>query len=431
MAYPVVSENLAAFWQDILANDSATTLICGLGDSKTTDSSTNANLPYGLGNQLEGVPFSCRGVRAEQGPPAWSATIAVDAGSGTGSNVAAGGTLAAGTGSNPIAAWQKTYSANRQWFAPVEWSATLANLSQYGNGDWTAGVTVRARIIYFAHANSLPNARLEGRRGSTVIATVALDMTANPGTVQFADVTCGTAAGDPVVALRVNGTSSPDYDETGKSIQILGAFFFVADANGNRIPGTGTMAVATGGNTTATLLSQLGGGVSPVNTAARVKEWLAAHKVGQHGPTHFIIDVFQNRTTTEASELDAGTITAAAANAAAIVSHVRTLVDWCDPRFLLCAPYASAYSETANKAMVAAMFAAKAALPNPKRVSVCATYYLLGRQPSGNNAITADGIHPSTNGSQNWAGALLAAGRAALDVPDQRTFRNGALQGGG
>lgn len=414
MATPILHWNLEAFSSEIV-NSGLHVCITGVGDSKMTDSSTAGSFMFGLQSSLKSnLPIVGRLVRAEQGPPARAGTITVDGGQGTQYNTPSGtqnptaltggisaGAIWATNGSpTPIAAWTKIYTSNRDWFAPHEWKCALNGLTTYPDGDWTVGKHVMARVIYYAHGTSLPNAVIEGYRGASLANAQLVDMTANPGTVRYADVNCGAGAGTPEVRVRVSTVSSPNYDETGKQITILGVLFFVHDGVGNRTPGITLADISTGGLTAATMLSSLGAGASPRAVNARVREFLAIIR-----PTHFVVDEGQNLTAGQSTLLDAGNYAAYKAEVDAVVVELQSASAsyGIAPKFLLCNPYATGYTATHNNAKGQALLE----IAQARGLSYLNTYELFGRPPvAGNPGFTGDGIHPTENGSASWAGPV-------------------------
>lgn len=423
-----------------LCPSSANVMVCAVGDSTITDSSSASNVPFGWQRSMQfNAPIVARMGRVV-GPFATAHAVSVAQGGGNytttspqstaanigqqcptaaqgagGTAVAAGSIYAANQSPSPNPVQCYVYNNNQSWSAGNDVTYTLNGLSGYKEGDWTAGVPVMGRLMFYANANALPNARTVAGRSSQV-SNVATDHTTSPGTNRYQDADCGSGAGTPYLATRVDQTVSPDYNETNKNQTLTSVLFFKHDGAGNPLKGIGIMDMAIGGHTTESLLAQLGGGASPAAVYARIKEWLANHKLGKR--FYFPISIGINLTSAESTELSAGTKTTFKNNLKALVAHLRLIEPDC--LISLNAPhmtpgYTVLHCTTKWQAMLEVAQEVNCGFFN--------RYAMLGRFVSNGNAVTGgasgtDYTHPSANGAEVIGALDTTAIQMAYEMPN-------------
>lgn len=440
MSAPTIQHNLKAI-AEALCSESANAWVCGVGDSTVTDTSSASNIPFGWQRSMQfNAPIVARMGRAGQ---AFAAAHGVSVGQGGGSYtttspqstaanigqqcpttsqgaggtaVAAGSIYAANQAPSPNPMHCLVYNGPQSWAAGNDVTWTLNDLPGYKEGDWTAGAPVMGRLMFYANANGLPNARTVAGRSSQV-SNVATNHTTNPGTNRYQDADCGSGSGTPYIATRVDQTVSPDYDETNKNQTLEGVLFYKHDGAGNPLKGIGIMDMAIGGHTTESLLAQLGGGASPAAVFARIKEWVANHKLGKRFV--FMLSIGINLTSAESTELSAGIKTTIKNNLKALVAILRAIEPDC--LICICAPhmtpgYSVLHCETKWQAMLE--------VAREVNCSFWNRYRVLGRYVTNGNAVTGgvsgtDFTHPSANGAE-LIGAVDSSGiQMAYEMPKQ------------
>lgn len=397
-----------------------------IGDSKTPDSSSNGNYPHAL-ERMSPVAIGGRGTSALSGPPAWSsvtqgpcsafASTAKDPGDNSG----LGGGVKIDFAMEPIkeavaAGDVDDLEATIQCILRNE----LADQDKAGVEDWTRGVNVTARLIYFGSvANGLAHVKLQSLRnwsginGAGAIVNTTADFTgmATAG-VGSADVACGNAAGPAGIQIY----PFAGYNETGKYLWALGHYYFLTDAPSTKLHLQG---LGVGGLSTTGLLALIGGGGSPTCTQANAILNLRA----RNSPTDFFIEIGKNPATNESAQLQAGTTTAYKSNVAALIDQLNNnigpgLTYASKPRSItLISPF-QATGETALQCRTRdrALYELSCAYGN---VAFISGYQLMPKaHADGSNPWeTADGTHlnggvqasPGSSGVYAWAGAVWGA----------------------
>lgn len=354
-------------------------------DSHSTDhSSANSNAGFGSARSVKSqAPVTARMGRAagalsgnywavtvgQSGPSGITEDPQSDASTQGGAIPAiargAGGAVAIGSISgvnqspSPVDMWCRVYAANQDWFSPDEWSATMADLANWQDGDVTAGVAWGARLLIYSHTSALPVMQVKGLRNTTVNQTVVIDATSAPGTNLSVDVNCGSGAGNPAISIHVNPANSPDYNETNRSILLSSPVFYKRNADGSPAAGIGIGYCALGGANLETALTAISGGapsLTPTTPQARMIEWLNHVTVGKN--IAIWIDATQNQTSAQIAELDAGVTTLTETMLIAYIEQWRTLAQLCgkEVRFLLLGRGDSAYGSINEDATCRAFY---------------------------------------------------------------------------
>lgn len=359
-----LSYKLSLFSKPLLSGEDFP--LCLIGDSKITDASTEANLGFGIQRTWNVPAWSGRSIRTHGGPPAWGGAVFFTA---TGGSIFSRNPAAAFgsgiSGINPNIAAEKVYSAANRTDGNDEWKASIRDLNNYASGNWTASNYVKARIVYYANSTGT-SMRLVGRRersegsdlyNSDVDTATVIDFANNsglslPGPMQYAEASCGNGSGNPSVSLR----TAAGIDESSKNFNIIGVRFYRTDAGGIYQPGFSIMDVAFGGGTTLTALSNIGGGSSPNTDAAAAIKWFDL----MGAPKYWLVEVGQNLTVTESTELAAGTKTEYKTNVSNIISRINTIcagyTSPTTPIILLVSPYKTGYSSTVSETRSTALY---------------------------------------------------------------------------
>lgn len=348
-----------------------------------------------------------------------------------------------------IAGGQTKISPNgfrqKVWIGNISNSVALfrADLNDNSNcsiPDWTSGVNVRSRLVYWqdnTDAGMVTGIGVIARRNSTTTgsATDFNPASGAPG-ITYQEKDCGSAANsNPGIELRTDAATS---NETGKHFYPLGVCVYMDGGAGIRLPGLMTVDIATGGYTTVDLYRALGGGSgSATCTTANAVAWLQAMvpavSGGIAGPTKWLIAI-TNLTATESTELAAGTLTEQLTNYRNLCDQIelihRTLGHPGTPIILIDAPYLT----NGGNATTAASREAAAYQVSKERSNVCyhSSYQAMGGDPaSGNPWFTADGTHPTGNnsspagnGAECWAQAIHLGLQTANNVRRRILPRN-------
>jgi hypothetical protein len=355
--------------------------MCVLGDSIVTDSSSNSNLPYGMQRSWAPSAWTARVGRADYGPPAWAwdslGTDTFYIGTPTARNP--GDTYTnSQTGISPNIGLDLTFSGNVPDFAPEILFRQLNDPSDYAVGDWTSGVSVMSRLVYYRAASGMGTPRIQSVRGTGVVSTSAnINMVGTAG-VTYADIDCGTGAGAP--GIKFTGASSGD--ETGTEVYTL-AYQWYKHSGGVRTPGFGLMQIGEGGWDTADHLN------TTQCTDANLAGFLAATLV----PNTFLLYIGSNRTATEGTQLAAGTTTEFEANVRAIIARYNAaaiLAGATAPiRWLLVNPHDTGAGATIHAAMGRALY----------NVKLDSDYYGFINAYTLSDPELADGAHPTADGA--------------------------------
>lgn len=313
------------------------------------------------------------------------------------------------------------------------YAISLADLANYAMGNPFASKSPTARLIFHAAATGLSGLNIQGGRGvapnnapaPTINNTAAIDMTASPGTIQTAEIGCGSSAdGDGLTPPYVQ--LSPGGNETNKVLRCAGAFFYLPTA-------TSGFTLATMGSSQYTtddhlrVLGSAGAGGAARCTSANARATIAALLTS--GASLVVIHEYANTEvggTSEAAEFALSTFTryqghveanidAWDAHATAILGR-RVDCHWLRTPFPRSGEIGSLYSAMKSAAHHAIC---------KKRTNCCMDAYS-AFQPADNLAgvrtyqgvETSDGIHPTGpilvggfqgNGDSTWMSAAWQA----------------------
>ena len=364
---PPLTNKLHLFAKPLLRGDDFR--LCLIGDSKTTDGSTNSNLGFGINRTWSPPAWVGRAGHVYGGPPAWAASVYAIGSAGALANPAPGDVFPGSgiSGVNPNICHEKRFTSDLSSGPDGDWYFQLNDLAQYAVGDWTSGRTCKARAVWYATSTGVVGGTFIGRRERSegegqfqaAANTVTVDFTTNnalaaPGPMQYTDVNCGILAGSPNITWRNPQTA---YDETNKNYNILGARIYLTDGSGNPLTGFSLMDVAQGAKTSVDIYSNIGGGVSPLTSSVNAIKWFDL----MGAPNYWIIELGQNLTGAEAAELSAGTYSTYKTNIANIIDRINTIcanytVPVLNPVILLISPYQTAYTSTTSSSRSQALY---------------------------------------------------------------------------
>lgn len=399
-----------------------------VGDSKINPDATSAPLGHGICRTWPVAAWSFISPRSGYtGSPAWMSNGFQGATVG-GATITRNGRNAGATFTGGESLLYPVYAIDLSSAGNVT-DGSAAAFSQCvltDNGNYAtanapfSGVQCTSRLLYVNNpSGSMVSARVRSYRQAGTDASPAYttvnttSLTLNTGTAalpSYLDVDCGTGANAPGVGIIENST-----DETSKCLY-LGPPVFYRGTPGSRTTGFGFCHMATGSYTSENVLAAFGGGGSPTCSVANVRLYL------QHAgftPNFILLDVGQNTSGTENTELTAGTQTTYKANMQAILTQIATVYSGMSapmPYIILCNPYATGYTTTHCETKGRALY-------NLARSNGCGfidMFQFLNRHGTGTEWYTEDGIHPSGpavnshsltgNGAECWAATLWAAG---------------------
>jgi len=218
------------------------------------------------------------------------------------------------TTANPAASGAGTATVGSQW-------ATL---------DWFASTRMAGRLIFRKDTSTatgekmLPAFRLTGRRSGSVVATGSNVSAANADGITYEQIDIGSAAGYPGLGVITavgedEGNSSSATD--GDCFNTLGYSFFKHDGSFNRTAGFYLCDISYSGWKTTDLLGALGSSSGTLTRNVDLTD-TTAFLTANFSPACWMVCVGQNTTTTEATELAAGTKTEYKNNVAAIINQI-------------------------------------------------------------------------------------------------------------
>lgn len=287
-------------------------------------------------------------------------------------------------------------------------------------GNWfSRNTTLKARLIYFRNPNG-PTLSFQGwRAGGLGAGTSVVINFAGSESVQWADVDIGaSSAADANSRVRptlfANGTNNDD----NKVLPIIGCRVWDPSVRG--------LEIATWAN---------GGWNSThfVNQSLVSDTHLARFLEALDWPTHVMMQVGQNQSATETTQLDAGTITEYKANIIAIMNRVNglfTAAGRATPKWCLNCPFDSSRSTANYDAMGVALFQIAsergtafinlhALSPAPRALSNAdaSSVWL--------NSSESPPVHPTLTGSQGFAAIIWTAIETAILSNSGSRWRRG------
>lgn len=387
----------------------ADTRLLLIGDSKCSPEATGAPLSHGITRTWNVAAWSFVAPRARyQGGPAWLANGLQPAGGAlSGRTSRDPGTAYTGGENNflPCNGVDIPFVGNATSGQPFSQMCLVGGAHYASGANPFASVQMTSRQTYYLNpTNSINSARMRSIRyaGSetaysgtvtTVNTTTITLATGTPG-MTYTDIDCGTGANTPGIDVYESGDG---LDETGKNLY-LGPPVLYRGTPGNRVTGFGISHIATGGHDTEDILAVLGGGGSPICTAANARWYL--QNVG-FTPNFIMLDIGQNSATNENTELSAGTETSFRTNVNAILDQITTLYNGISgasqPFVILVNPTRSAYSDTNNQTKGRVLFS----IAQQRQCGFLDMIQLMPNNTAGTGWWTEDDIHYSGPAVQN------------------------------
>lgn len=399
-----------------------------MGDSKTTDGSTAANLGYGMARTWPVAAWKFRVGRGNMGPAAWStwgssATI----GGSSGTSRAPGDTF---TGSQtnlaPVTCTDWSFTSNiADASDSIIASSIMVDAFNYASGDvWTSNACF-ARQSWYRATSNVASVRVSGGRNTAATdASWTLggysDVTATTNGAagwQYSDVTCGSGTGRPIVAVRENSIN----ESTGGATKlIIGPRVFFRGTAGSPATGFGLGDIATGGYDYTSLLRCIGGTGSRTCSEANAA-WFWTNVYQNPNVVH--VDVSQNFTLNSGTqtELNAGTGTTYRADNVALMNQINAIADLAGvtrPLIIFANSYRTGYSDTHYETRASVLYELATTYGHAfidytqlMAKSPNATSWWCGNEdvhPSGYN-IGSSGNTNVGNGAEYWASVLWNA----------------------
>lgn len=402
---------------DLVAIQSQTRKVSWLniGDSKTTDASTDSNLGFGMQRVFRPARWGFRSGRVSMGMTAWGLggnNVSSDA-TVTTRNPGATFTGALGlTQINPSPVVEWAFSLNR----PDGSAVSFANAFMNGTADYGAGNALWAsndcyvRQAYHRSTQSIASFRLRAARNTGTDASPTYT-TVNTGAVtangalgwQFAEQSCGNGVGSPAVQVIEN---SIDESAAGANVLILGQRTFVRGTIGQPVVGFGISDNATGGHTAEQVAQSLGSTAfgTPLCTLENAA-WFWKNIYMSPDIVH--IDATQNQGSTS-TELNLGDGSTFRTRLQAIIDAIRAICTFNNdpmPFVIIANGYESAYTEL-NRATRATVCYELATQCNGGFIDYSR---VMATSPASSSWWTQDDIHPTSMGASVWAQALWSA----------------------
>jgi len=322
---------------------------------------------------------------------------------------------AAGAGNapngTPIFSFHHNQTVWMRWNADSQPSETASI-----GGNWTVRNTVlKARLIYFRNPNG-PTLSYQGQRaGGLGSGTSQVVNFSGSESVQWVDVDVGAASVlDANSRVRPTLFSSGVNDETDKVLPIIGCRIWDPSVRGLELA-----VWANGGWNSSHFTNQT------LCADTHLARWLEAHD----WPTHIMMQVGQNQTAGETTELNAGTFTAYKANIAAIIDRLNGLYAAAGlgaPKWCLNCPFDSSRSAANYDAMGVALHQL-----SKERGSAFINMNALSPAPRAIDSTdaatvwTTDNVHPSLVGGQGFAAIIWAAIETAILQAGGSRWRRG------
>lgn len=322
---------------------------------------------------------------------------------------------AAGTGNVPngVAVWGFAHHHdNTKRFNSFSQPSETVNIG----GDWTCGNdALRARLIYFRNPNGPTSLQWTPTRNNVSAGTAVTINASGAESVQFVDCDVNASAGPSAVGTRVvarliatgsGGTGSAD-DESNKVLPLIGYRLWRPNTQGLEA----SYWCNSGWNSSHFVSTSL---VADVHLEA----WLQAYDF----PTHVTLDIGQNQTTAETTELDAGVATEYKNNIRAVMDRLSarySAMGRAAPQYELRVPYDSSRSALNYATMARGLYEIaverQLAYLNLLAMHVCprtlantdASSVLL-------NSSETPPVHPTLTGAQYFMSLANTAYHAAL-----------------
>lgn len=303
---------------------------------------------------------------------------------------------------NPVRTREINYT-HRPWLGMLISDCMLlsSSTSRFPAGDYFSSGHVTARLVLFQDANTLPELKIRGMRGSAVVKESTRFSAIRPlHRIVGVDVDLGSGAGAPRVQVCAPDTGvSPGNIWDFWRVDLMGVLYRNSVVNGVQMS-----CISHGGWRTVDHAQEF------KFTDKALREYYT--QIG--APTHLILWLGQNQTTPEASQLAAGVNTAFKNNLKAVMARHNRIISELGapaPRWLLVPQYKTGYSAAVHELMAQTMY--EISVEDPQ-VSFFNLYAASGGQSFNTALYTFDGIHPTLAGSVYLAGLMDSAMRASV-----------------
>jgi hypothetical protein len=433
------TNNLAIAYDMVMSAETTKCSWLNIGDSLSTDVSSNCNLGFGMQRTFRPTRWGGRAGRIVMGPAAWAM-----AGNNitTGSAFAdhnPGATIHSSTPTvsliNPVPVSKWEFSAN-QGAGSIFSNGFIADPVNYGTGDVWGSNLCYVRQPYYRQTNGLQvtfrgirNTNTAASPTYSTINSLTVDTKGTPGW-QAADISCGSGAGMPGVQVVEGGV---DESTAGANQLVLAPRAVIRGALGTDPVGFYLADNATGGHNALDALRALGGDGANATCTQDNAQWFWNNLYFKPNIVHICLT--QNKTTPVINELNAGVGTTFRAQHLALLTQIRTLAIAANssmPFVILSHAYNTAWSAL-NVATASAVLRDLAAEWNGAFIDYSS---IMPVNPAGSNGWwTGDDVHPSGpqvgfsappligNGAEVWGMSMWSAMRAAWDARNQYVRR--------
>lgn len=306
---------------------------------------------------------------------------------------------AAAAGNFPNGTAVQGWGCNHDNFERFNSTAQPSETATSG-GNWTVGGgALTARMIYFRNTNGPSNWKFSGYRNGGLGSGTETTFDANGSeSIQYVECTIaayGSSTSDANSRIRPSIFSTGATDESDKCLPVLGCLVWDPNVTGLIV----SRWANAGWNSTHFVDTAL---VSDTHLAA----WLAAI----NWPTHLYVQVGQNQTAGEQTELNAGTYTTYKANIEAMLDRILALYTAASrrlPRVCLVAPYDTSQTATNYATMATALYliaqARGYAFINLPALMLCPRGFASTDATTVLARGGGDDVHPSLTGAQYFA----------------------------
>ena len=408
------AKRLRKAYEMILTANTSKVSWLNVGDSQTTDGSTNSNLGYGMQRVFRPPLWGFRTGRAVMGATAWSSGGNSISSEATVTARNPGDTFGGGLGLTaiapvPVTEWE--FTANRADGSAVSFgNAFLNDSANYAVGNVWASNQCYVRQSTHDSSQGIASFRLRAARNtgtdaSPVYTTVGTAAVTNTGVTgwKYAEGDCGAGAGSPAVQIIENSINE---FATGAKWLILGTRTFIRGTIGQPIIGFGLGDIATGGHTAQDVARVFGDSTyGAVRCTAANAAWLWANM--HMNPNIVHLNISQNQAAATQTALNAGDgslYKAEIQTCINAINNVASLAGGPRPLFILANSFNTAYSET-NRATRSLVIEQLADETNNAFID----YSLRMPTSAGTGWWTADDIHPTADGASLWAATLWNA----------------------
>lgn len=413
-----------------------------MGDSKTTDGSTGANLGYGMARTFNVPQWKFRVGRAVMGPEPWAVWGQSVTTWGTATVRDPGATFGGGqTLLCPVQCTEFNFTSDNVTAGSVIASAIMVDCFNYASGDPFTSLASFARQTWYRDTNQVASVRVSGGRNTNAADSAwtlggYTDVTATTNGVagwQYTDATCGSGTGRPIVAIRENSIAE---NTGGADRLIVGPRVFFRGTTGSPVTGFGLGDIALGALNALTLLRMIGGDGANRTTSVANCAWHWTNTYQNPNIVH--LDIWQNISGSPdvSTELNAGTGTTMRAQMVALADQINLIADTAGaprPIIIFCNSYRTGYSDLHYETRASVLYELAQAYGGAfidytqlMARSALSTSWWCGNEdvhPTGGNqagaSISTTGVVAGGsgrilgNGAEYWASTLWNAGMGA------------------